>query len=427
MSFKSIAITGTKGKTTVSYLVDNILLALKKNTIRVDTTGHFVNGERKSTLEESKEIWQLVPTVCPGRFLWELKNFTKEERDNTVAVLESSLGCSNPAGMGYRSHDIGVWTNVMKDHLGSTLRLNSRADIADAKEFVFNRIGDDGYAVFNACDDLVCSKLGEIWNKSTLIPVILDENKIEMDIDKHLADGGVAFVLQGTKILLRNKNEDSLVYDAKDLPWAFEGHYAPSMINLTFAIATIYAVYEGNFPAGLSEIVDKLRLDPYGGRVTVLNAKNGATIIADYAHETESLTSVGHLARLIADKKSGKTIGVVRLAYDRTNELIDETGQAIGKAFDEVVVYDKIDGYWRKPQKLSGFSRFVQEVGRISGLLSAAVKKTNPNVDTILREDEALEFAAKKAGENDVVVVIVNDNVKRSVDWIREKFEADFA
>ena len=155
--------------------------------------------------------------------------------------------------------------------------------------------------------------------------------------------------------------------------------------------------------------------------------ENGATVIADYAHETESLTAVGHLARFLADKKGGKTIGVVRLAYDRTDELIDETGQAIGKAFDEVVVYDKIDGYWRKPKKTSSFTMFDQEVGRISGLLSAAVKKTNPNVDTILREDEAIEFAAKKAGKNDVVVVIVNDNIRRSIDWIREKFEADFA
>ena len=85
MSFKTILITGTKGKTTVSYLVDNILMALKKTTLRVDTTGHFINGERKSTLDESKAIWGLVPTVCPGRFLWELKNwekFAKNEKKN---------------------------------------------------------------------------------------------------------------------------------------------------------------------------------------------------------------------------------------------------------------------------------------------------------------------------------------------------------
>ena len=156
----------------------------------------------------------------------------------------------------------------------------------------------------------------------------------------------------------------------------------------------------------------------------MLRAENGATIIADYAHEKQSLMAVGELARKLTDK--GKTIGVVRLAYDRTDELIDETGQAIGKSYDSLVVYDKIDGYWRKPKKLSSRSRFVQEVGRISGLLSAAIKKTNENVTTILREDKALEEAARIAGPDDTVVVIVNDDIKRSIDWIREKFKADF-
>jgi UDP-N-acetylmuramate-alanine ligase len=217
-----------------------------------------------------------------------------------------------------------------------------------------------------------------------------------------------------------------MVYDAINLPWTFKGHFAPSMINLTLAIATIFAVYDGVLPEGLSEVIDAIRLDPYGGRLTVLRAKNGATVIADYAHEKESLVSIGKLAKLLAEEKGGKTLGVVRLAYDRTNELIDETGQAIGEVFDGLVVYDKIDGYWRKPKKTASNSKFTQEVGRISSLLTAAIKKTNPNVDTLLREDEALAFAATKAGANDVVIVIVNDDVERSVNWIREKFKAEF-
>ncbi len=426
MSFKTILITGTKGKTTVSYLVDNILMALKKTTLRVDTTGHFINGERKSTLDESKTIWGLVPTVCPGRFLWELKNMSSEERDNTVAVLESSLGSSNLCGTGMKFHDIGVWTNVMKDHLGSTERLKTRADIADAKDFVFKRIADDGYAVFNACDDLVCSKLKYANKTCHFAPVILDESSVKINLEQYLESGATAFVLRGTQIFKRDKSGETMVYDAINLPWTFKGHFAPSMINLTLAIATIFAVYDGVLPEGLSEVVDAIRLDPYGGRLTVLRAKNGATVIADYAHEKESLVSIGKLAKLLAEEKGGKTLGVVRLAYDRTNELIDETGQAIGEVFDGLVVYDKIDGYWRKPKKTASNSKFTQEVGRISSLLTAAIKKTNPNVDTLLREDEALALAATKAGANDVVIVIVNDDVERSVNWIREKFEAEF-
>ena len=140
----------------------------------------------------------------------------------------------------------------------------------------------------------------------------------------------------------------------------------------------------------------------------------------------QSLVTIGKLARKLAKEKKGKTIGVVRLAYDRTDELIDKTGQAVGKVFDSLVVYDKIDGYWRKPKRVQSTSKFIQEIGRISSLLGKAIQKTNQNVTIILREDEALEYTAKTAGPNDVVIVIVNDDAKRSVDWIREKFKANF-
>lgn len=423
---KNIIITGTKGKTTVAYLVDQVLMHYHKNTIRVDTTGHFVNGQRKSTLQESKEIWGLVPTVCPGRFLWELKSFNDEKRRNTVAILEASLGCNSVVGIGLKSHDVGVWTNVLEDHLGSTTRLKTRKDIADAKDFVFKRIRDDGFAVFNACDDLVCSKIPTIDKNVIKIPFIYDEKNVFFDIKKHLKDGGSAFILRGAKIYCVTDDKEEFIYDATNLPWTFDGYFIPSLINLLCSIATIFAIYQKELPTGLSKVLDDIRLDPYGGRLTPLKTKSGALIIADYAHEKQSLVSIGNLAKKLAEDRGGKTIGVVRLAYDRTDELIEKTGQAIGKVYDELVVYDKIDGFWRKPEKPHSRSLFVQKVGKISSLLETAIKKTNKNVTRILREDEALEFVAKNAGKNDVVVIIVNDNVERSIDWIKEKFQADF-
>lgn len=428
MSFKTVVITGTKGKTTVSLLVDKILLHLgNRETLRVDTDGHYVNGRKMSDFDDSTRIWGMAPTVSPGRYLLSLKSFDEKRLENTVAVLETSLGSGRTCGTGLKSCDVGVWTNVMGDHLGSNEYLKTPADIADAKDFVFKEISPEGYAVFNANDELVCSKLGLIDKTAKLLPCFTEGEKAFYNLEKHLKNGGTAFILRDSKIIKKTSDSERVVYDAARLSWTFEGNFQPSMINLTYVLATIYAIFDGHFPKGLHDVVDGLRLDPYGGRLTLLKSRSGTTIIADYAHETNSLLSVGELARKIATDNDGKTIAVVRLPYDRTNKLIEETGKAIGGAYDELIVYDKIDGYWRKPAKRSMNPHFIQKVGRISGLFGRAIKKTNKNVKVITREDKALDFAAKKAGENDVVVIIVNDDIHRSIDWIREKFNAKFS
>ena len=54
MSVPIISVTGTKGKTTTVAVIADVLQSLGKNVLKVDTTGHFLNGERRSTLDDSK-------------------------------------------------------------------------------------------------------------------------------------------------------------------------------------------------------------------------------------------------------------------------------------------------------------------------------------------------------------------------------------
>jgi cyanophycin synthetase len=418
-----ISVTGTKGKTTTVAVIDDVLRALDHNVLKVDTTGHFVNGERRSTLEESKASWSLVPSVCPGRYLWEF-HVNPSLKENGVAVLECSLGCSGLSGMGYRYHDVGVFLNVFEDHLGSSNRIQSRADIAKAKEFIFSRIKDGGYAVFNADDELVVSSLAALPKSSdvTLVPVGLKFD--QYDLHAHLENGGAALTVDDQqRIVLLKKDSSETIADLKAIPWTFDATFTPSVWNLLSAVGALYGFYEGKLPRGFREAVEAMRLDPYGGRLTLLKAKSGTTVLADYAHEKISIALVGDLARTKAGK-GGRIIGVVRLAHDRTDELMRDTGRTIAGRFDEFIVYEKIDGYWRKAENKG--KRFPQVVGRTSEIFAAAIAELNPRVTTIMREDEAIARAAEIARPEDVVVVIVNDNIDRSIEFIKESFEADF-
>lgn len=420
-----ISVTGTKGKTTVVNVLATVLQRLNHDVLKVDTTGHYVNGEVRSTLEDSKLIWNLVPSVCPGRYLWEFKTDPKlSSSTQPVAVLECALGCSATAGLGYREHEVGVFLNVLEDHIGSSARLQNKADIAKAKNFVFRRIRQDGYVVFNADDPYVVSELDKIPTErnATLLPCGIEFS--EYDLNSHLAQGGVAITIVRSNVVLRAQSGDTILFDLAALPWTFNATFMPSVQNLLYATAALYGFFKGSLPTNFKEVIEATRLDLYGGRLTLMEAKNGAKILVDYAHEKVSLSLVGDLAKTLV-QPGGKVVGVVRLAYDRTPELIQETGEAIGPHYDQLIVYDKIDGYFVKGESKPG-RRFQKVVGQVSEALSAAILVNNPNVTRILREDEAIAAAAEQAGPKDCVVVIVNDDIKRSVDFIQASFGARF-
>jgi len=161
-------------------------------------------------------------------------------------------------------------------------------------------------------------------------------------------------------------------------------------------------------------------------RLALLQNQQGVKILADYAHEKFSLRQVAELARTMTGK-GGRVIGVVRLAYDRTEKLIKETAEYIAKIYDAFVIYDKIDGYWRQPDATLNGSRFPQKIGYVSQMLTDELRDNNMNVERIIREDKAIQRAAEIVHPGDVVVVIVNDNIERSIKFIQDSFEAEFA
>jgi cyanophycin synthetase len=423
MDVPIISITGTKGKTTTTYVVSQVLQALNHNVLRVDTTGHYINGQQRSTLEDSKHIWSLVPTVAPGRYLWEFLA-QPDLQKNGVAVLESSVGSSSLSGMAYRSHKVGLFLNVFEDHLGSSDRLQTRQDIAVAKQFIFQKLGRDGWAVFNADDPLVVDRLEVVPNHLgvKLLPCGLDFSYFELD--SHLKNGGYALTVKDDKIVLLSNKKDKVLVDLKAVPWTFDAKYFPSVWNLLMATAAVFAFKQAEWSDEVTSAFEAVRLDRYGGRLTLLKAANGATILADYAHEKVSLQEIAKLARRLV-KDDGKLIGILRLATDRTDKLIAETGQTVAKLYDQIIVFDKIDGHWRQPRPIKSV-RFAESVGRISKVLAGAIEDAGGNVERIIREDEAVKRAVQLAGPNDVIVYIVNDDVKRSINFAKKYFKADF-
>lgn len=417
-----IAVTGTKGKTTTVAVLAQVLRRLDWNVLRVDTTGHYINSERKSNVEDSKRIWGLVPTIAPGRYLFEFMQET-DAAHQSVAVLETSYGSGSASGLGYRAHRVGVFLNVFEDHLGSSKRLQTPEDMAAMKSFIFRQIDQEGYAVFNADDARVVGRVGDIPAKKgvRLVACGLTFNAITQD-EVFARGGAIVTVEDGWAVVKVNEQERYPVVDVRLVAWTFDGKFTPSIYNLLHTIGAVFALYDGHMPEGLGEIIQSSYLDAKNGRLVLLQGKTGVRVLADYAHEAHSLQELATLARNLAGT-NGKVLGVVRMPYDRTDKQLCETGAVIGRQFDTVIVYDKIDGHFRHPQARTSNPRFSQQVGYTSRVVFDAVKESNPHSERILREDQALVRAAELARSSDVVVHIVNDDIERSLEFIVKTFD----
>ncbi len=420
---KIISITGTKGKTTTTNIIADVLYRLGHHTLHVNTLGHYVNGVQRSTVADSQRVWGIkTPTLVPGRYLGEF--LIDSTTQNPVAVLESSFSCYR-GGLGYGRHDVGVILNVFDDHIDRRSEIKTRADLAKAKSFIFSKISRNGWAVFNADDEFVCSVLNAISDDSDVKLLPCGRDFTYFDVQKHLENGGVVMRLTNQRIILQSQKSERTLYEFRSDDMTYGGIFEPSMWNLLHACGAVYGCYDGQLPDEFSRLLESYRQHSADGRLVKMENRKGVTIIADYAHERESLLAIAKLGRTLV-KNEGRLVGVVRLNHERPDDVIYEFGELAGKLFDDVIVYDKIDGFWRHA-KVSGIKRYPQVVGRTSNLVTEGAKKMSGSVQRIIREDEAIAFAARHANPGDAIVVIVNDDVRRSLGFIRKEFDVELA
>jgi cyanophycin synthetase len=411
-----ISITGTKGKTTIARLLSHIFTQENYSTLLVDTDGHYLNGKQRSTKEDSERLYGLLPATCPGKFLYELL-----DQPRPMAILETAYLSSSIYGIGYFSHDIGIFTNVFEDHLGKNVK--TPAEMAARKaRYIFTQLSPDGTAIFNADDKLVCANLHKtphLW-PVTLLPVGLTMK--HFNTAAHLAAGGHAFTRRGRFLGSLSARGFTPLLDAAKIFWTFDGRYTPSVYNLLFVLAALFAKNDyQSVPPGQITSIKRYLPSETGGRLTVIK-KAGLTVIADYAHEKYSFQEIARLAKHLASKQ---TIGVLRIQPSRADELIIDTGKSIANAFDKVIIYDKVDGVALKEFKnRAGFTR---KVGEASTLLYQAIMATqdaNHTAERIIIEEQAIAAAIKMAQPGDVIVHIVNDDHSQSISYIKHNLQA---
>jgi UDP-N-acetylmuramoyl-L-alanyl-D-glutamate--2,6-diaminopimelate ligase len=280
LGIKICGITGTSGKTTVSYLADSILRGSSPSTI-IGTINHIVYGEiveSNNTTPESFTISELVALAA--------------SRGAQHAVLEVSSHSLKQKRVHAIDFDAAVFTNLTRDHLDYHL---TERDYMESKLILFHeRVKKSGVAVIN-CDDshslefIRASRAGVITygvnNKSALIRALSVEDKAS-----------------GTKIHV--STPDGCV----DITTRLRGIF--NVYNVLAAVGVGIGLGYDN-----SVIVNGInRVESVNGRFESVDGGQPFSIIVDYAHKPDALLNILRAARKIT---RGRIICVFGCGGDR--------------------------------------------------------------------------------------------------------------
>jgi UDP-N-acetylmuramoyl-L-alanyl-D-glutamate--2,6-diaminopimelate ligase len=350
-----VAITGTNGKTSVSYMVESVLRISEGAKVGVIGTGGSRIGD--------------APIPMPRSVLT-----TPESPD-----LQYLLGCMRDAGaggvameatsMGLLTHrldrtfiDVGVFTNLTQDHLDDH---GTMENYRDAKLLLFQ--GLCRRAVVNA-DDPVGAGI------RAMMPGAVTTYALDAEADYRATD--LAMDASGTRFILH--------HDSRKYPAAIP---VPGRFSVANALATVAACHL--LGHDLDVLVAALeRVPAVPGRFERFQTPSGTSVIVDYAHSPDSLDKVLTTIRGFA---RGRVVTVFGCGGDRDTTKRAEMGRIAGTHSDLCV--------------LTSDNPRNEDPQAILDQIAPGLTATGTPFEQLVDRRQAIAFALSAAGPDDIVLV----------------------
>ncbi|NLN18272.1 MAG: UDP-N-acetylmuramoyl-L-alanyl-D-glutamate--2,6-diaminopimelate ligase [Firmicutes bacterium] len=350
-----IGVTGTKGKTTTTYLIRHVLESAGKKAGLIGTIEHVAGSQRRPsarTTPEASDIQVLLSAMVEAR--WD------------AVVMEVSSHATEMGRIEGTEFDVAVFTNITRDHMDFH---PSFEHYLHAKLRLFAQVGVEATKGHKAVIVNVDDPHWEHFARAARVPMITVGIDNPADLraeDVSTSAGGSQFRIGDVSINL-------------DLTGRF------NVYNALCALAV--AVHEG---IPLKEAAEALeRVSGVPGRFERIDIGQEFAVIVDYAHTEDSLRNVLTAAR---DLSSGRVISVCGAGGDRDRGKRPLMGQALAELSDQVIITSD-NPRSESPEQICA--------DMVSGIQS--INKTNYEV--ILDRQAAIEKAIKIAQPGDVVLI----------------------
>lgn len=350
-----IGITGTKGKTTTSYMMESILQNASKKVGIIGTIGSIVNGQlrpTKNTTPESFELQKLMNEMV--------------EAGCEYCVMEVSsqgLMLNRVAGIDF---DYGIFTNLSSDHIGENEH-RSFEHYMECKKMLFQmcKIG-----IFNSDDEHYKDMIKDV--KCQILTYSIHQ---QSDLKaSHIQ------LLQRPGILGVSFQTNGIIDDT------FETNIPGNFSVYNSLVAIMVCALLKIDTSIIKEALENVRVK---GRVEIIPTHKDYTVIIDYAHNAFSFESV---IQTINEYHPNRLICVYGAGGHRDVKRRYDTGEVVAKykAFS-ILTADNPRG----EKVLDICQDIVIGIDRYQG-------------DYIIIEDrkEALIYALEQAKKGDVILCL---------------------
>ncbi len=350
---KLIGITGTKGKTTTSFMTKAILEKAGHKVGLIGTIAVYI-GDKK--LEDSDRT-----TPESNKLQAIFAQMVKEGCDTAVMEVSSqSLKLNRVAGCDF---DIGIFTNFSEDHI-------SEKEHPDMQDYFNSKL-----KLFEMCkkgfvnaDDLYSSKVPKLVPNCEITTYGIDNFCSVLAKDITITNSYVDF-----KVKIGQKNER--------IKTCIPGRFSVYNSLAAICVGTALGATADNIKDALLEV-------RVPGRSELVNNKKDLTIMIDYAHSPESLENI---LNAVKSYTRGRVISLFGCGGDRDTTKRPIMGEISGRIADFTIITSD-NPRTEDPQKI------VDQI-------EEGIKKTKGKYICIVDRVEAIKYAIEMADKRDIIVL----------------------
>ncbi len=350
----TVAITGTKGKTTTTAMIAEIFEHAGIKTGTIGTLGIVYGGNTYKTDNTTPESYEIQKAMRDMR----------SAGCKAMVIEASSIGLKHHRLDGM-TFDVGVFTNFSHDHIGG-VEHKDLEEYLYCKSLLFRQVKN---AAAN-CDDEKYREVTKDFQGELHTFGFGEAAQLRAKNDRLLSDGGfigVHFETEGSRRLSLDVG-------------------VPGIFNVYNALAAISAVSFFDIPD--QAVIDGLRVAHVKGRVEPVAVPGNYSLLIDYAHNALSMENV---LTTLRQYNPHRLITLFGAGGNRPKVRRFEMGETSGRLSDLSVITEDN-------------SRF-EDVMDIIEDIKTGLAKTDGKYVVVPNRKDAIRYCMTHAEDGDIIVL----------------------